>query len=188
MHTHATSPSVDTAQLRHAICSRLRQFESLAASLTTGQYTAPHGPGFFGATIGAHVRHCLDHVRALVDGVHTGRVEYDHRERGTPIESSPTHACAHAITLIEQLKLHNTLPAQHPLELIILASHDEPAATVSSTFARELAFVLSHTIHHQAMIHAMLAVNAHAPDQRLPDSFGLAPSTIAHQHTSSCAR
>ena len=188
MHTHAPSTANDTTPLLEAICSRLEQFELLTASLTTSVYTTPHGPGFFGATIGAHVRHCLDHVRALVDGAHTGRVEYDHRERGTPIESSPSHARAHTTSLISQLKLLHTLPARHPLDLIIMASHDEPAATVGSTFARELAFVLSHTIHHQATIHALLAAGTSAADQQLPNSFGLAPSTIAHQHTSSCAR
>lgn len=167
---------------------RLRQFEALIAPMAAGQYTTPHGPGFFGATIGAHVRHCLDHVRALIDGVHIGRIEYDHRERGTPIESSPEHALAHTAALIEQLKRLDAQPAEHPLHIIILASHDEPAASVTSTFGRELAFVLSHTIHHQAMVHAMLAADASPVDPQRSHTFGLAPSTIAHQHTSSCAR
>jgi uncharacterized damage-inducible protein DinB len=42
-----------------------------------------------------------------------------------------------------------------------------------STVARELVFVLSHTIHHQAIIALLLA----SAGQSTPERFGLAPST-----------
>jgi uncharacterized damage-inducible protein DinB len=43
-----------------------------------------------------------------------------------------------------------------------------------STLARELAFVLAHTVHHQAMIALLLEWQGiHLPSER----FGLAPST-----------
>jgi uncharacterized damage-inducible protein DinB len=45
--------------------------------------------------------------------------------------------------------------------------------TGMSTLARELAFVLNHTIHHQAMIG--LLASLHGCD--VPDGFGYAPST-----------
>ena len=42
-----------------------------------------------------------------------------------------------------------------------------------STLRRELAFVISHTVHHQALIAMLLAVAG----LQVPESFGLAPST-----------
>jgi len=42
-----------------------------------------------------------------------------------------------------------------------------------STSARELAFVISHTIHHQAIIAVLLASQGVA----VPHRFGVAPST-----------
>jgi hypothetical protein len=46
-----------------------------------------------------------------------------------------------------------------------------------------LAFVLSHTIHHNAIIGVM----ANTLDIPLPARFGYAPSTIAHQEKVACA-
>lgn len=42
-----------------------------------------------------------------------------------------------------------------------------------STLARELAFVVSHTIHHQAIIGVLLAIHGHA----VPERFGHSPAT-----------
>jgi hypothetical protein len=66
-------------------------------------------------------------------------------------------------------------------------SHDEPVlvsamltggetVTGWSTLGRELAFVASHTIHHQALIAMLLGVQ----DVDAPDRLGYAPSTPRH--------
>jgi uncharacterized damage-inducible protein DinB len=54
-----------------------------------------------------------------------------------------------------------------------MISPAEDAVTGWSTLARELAFVVSHTIHHQAIIGLLLAVHGHT----VPDRFGHSPST-----------
>ena len=46
----------------------------------------------FGGSIGGHVRHCLDHVAALLDGLDGGVVDYEARERGTAAEGDPAAA------------------------------------------------------------------------------------------------
>jgi uncharacterized damage-inducible protein DinB len=65
-----------------------------------------------------------------------------------------------------------------------MVSAASPAVEVETSVGRELAFVLSHTIHHNALI-GVMAMLLGAP---LPDRFGYAPSTIAHLEKRSCAR
>jgi hypothetical protein len=48
---------------------------------------------------------------------------------------------------------------------------------------RELAFVLSHTVHHNALI-AIMAQTLGVP---VPARFGYAPSTIAYLEKAECA-
>jgi len=181
-------PASEASPLARALAARLAQFESLTAALTAHEYATGRGPCFFNASIGAHVRHCLDHVRALAEGVATGHIEYDHRERGTLVETDPTEARAHTTDLIHRMEALATLPGSTALRVLLMASHDEPEATVDSTLGRELAFILSHTIHHQAMIRSMLASDPSHAGLELCGTFGLAPATTAHQHGSPCAR
>jgi len=59
-----------------------------------------------------------------------------------------------------------------------------PPTEVETTAGRELAFVLSHTIHHNALIDVM----ARTLGVPVPDRFGYAPSTIAHLEKAACVR
>src|SRR5690606_41271688 len=45
-------------------------------------------------TIGAHLRHNLDHFGAAIGAFEAdgGSIDYDHRERGTPVETDPDAA------------------------------------------------------------------------------------------------
>ena len=44
-------------------------------------------PGRTTGGIGGHVRHCLDHVSALLASTRTGLCAYDRRQRGTDVET-----------------------------------------------------------------------------------------------------
>ena len=46
-----------------------------------------------------------------------------------------------------------------------------------STLARELVYCIAHAIHHYALISVM----ARLMEVKLPENFGVAPSTVAHQ-------
>jgi hypothetical protein len=59
-----------------------------------------------------------------------------------------------------------------------------PPTEVETTVGRELAFVLSHTVNHNALI-AVMALTLGVP---VPDRFGYAPSTIAHLEEVTCVR
>ena len=63
-------------------------------------------------------------------------------------------------------------------------SADLPPLEADTTFVREVVFVLSHTVHHNALI-GVMAKTLGVP---LPPYFGYAPSTIAHLEQSACAQ
>lgn len=166
------------------VASLLRELLDVLGRITPEQYQARCGEQFFNGAVGGHVRHCLDHVRALVDGVAAGEVDYDHRERGTNVEHDPIAAHEEAARLIAELEGLGGTPCDRSLKIVLMPTRDGRSARVSSTLGRELAFVLSHTIHHNAIVKSM----AYAIGVSCPRSFGYAPSTLAHQDGCSCAR
>ena len=60
-----------------------------------------------------------------------------------------------------------------PIRVTSMIAPAGDAVTGWSTLARELAFVVSHTIHHQAIIGVLLAIDGFA----VPEQFGHSPST-----------
>lgn len=179
-----THPTDACGPLVGALASVLSELRAVVASLPQGAYAARAGKVFADASIGGHVRHCLDHVRALADGCRKGLIDYDRRARGTPIESDPALALAEADSLIALIEGLSASLAADPVRVSILPSRAGECTLVSSTLARELAFVLSHTVHHNSTIRAM----AVAAGAGVPGSFGFAPSTLAHKDRCECAR
>jgi hypothetical protein len=145
-------------------------------------YGAP-APGGSSGGIGGHVRHCLDHVSALVIATRTGICTYDRRARGTDVE---TRRLA-ALQLISDLE--SELPSlASSLEVpVYVETQIDPCGAMivtSSTVGRELVFVASHTVHHNAIIAHLLQARGVDMGPR----FGLAPSTPTHDKRLACAR
>ncbi|MBY0311693.1 MAG: hypothetical protein K2W85_06470 [Phycisphaerales bacterium] len=161
-----------------------QELRDLLLSVTPAQYTRPMGDLFFNATVGGHVRHTIDHARALIDGRVASSVDYDTRQRGTPIESDPAVAMIELDALIRAMDTLATHDHQEVVTIAIMPTRDGRAVDLSSTLGRELAFVLSHTIHHNASIRGMVLELGLTP----PPTFGYAPSTLAHQDSKACAR
>ena len=63
------------------------------------------------------------------------------------------------------------------LRLNVLMHADAPPLEVISSVGREMAYALSHTIHHNALIGAMVKTLK----GWLPQRFGYAPATIRNQ-------
>ncbi len=124
-------------------------------------------------SIGAHVRHALDHIAALLSADPAVVLSYDHRERGTEVETDRSAA----LRAILRLRAATARWPSRPLDfsLRVVSRIDEEGGSIGgwSTLARELAFVVSHTIHHQAIIALLLAQQ----DVVVSDRFGYAPST-----------
>ena len=80
---------------------------------------------------------------------------------------------AQVCTLLEQLDTD--------LEVELLVKMNTGSNTgdqwAPSTMVRELQFLLSHTVHHFALISTMNSINNIAT----PEDFGIAPSTLAHR-------
>lgn len=179
-----SSPGVPLAML-------LRQLAALVEDLTDRQYVASP-VGVVESSIGAHVRHCLDHVIALLAGMESGQLDYDNRQRRTDVETCRTAALTSMRKLEGRVAAMTPEDLDSPVVLSVLMAAGQPAFSVYSSVGRELAYVLSHTIHHNALVGAMVKILG----ARVPERFGYAPSTVAyfeqgaipHSGSSPCAR
>jgi uncharacterized damage-inducible protein DinB len=170
-------------ELVAALAATLRQLADLIRDLTDDQYARKPG-GALPSSIGGHVRHNLDHVAALLAAVPGGALDYDRRARGTPIEIDRRAGLAEARRLEHALDAVLWSDVPESIRLTLLSAPDRAPVVVGTTLERELAFVLSHTIHHNALI----AVLAAAVGAGTPAGFGYAPSTIAHRRAQQCVR
>ncbi len=133
-----------------------------------------------GGTIGKHVRHCLDHFRAALEGFDRGSpIDYDHRERNVPMESEPAAALGAIEELAGRLRNLDDAALSSPVRVRVMLSGDGQEAELESTLGRELAFATHHAIHHNAM---MVAIASELGIRVGPD-FGKAPSTINHERS-----
>ena len=168
-----------------ALCALLMQTRTLVEGLSGEQYTKPGNERGTGS-IGGHVRHVLDHIRALVRAVsEQDELDYDARERGTRVE----HETGVAVNEIQQLicDLEQAALEQRASESVRVRTLVQPDAEPlrsASTVGRELAFVVSHTVHHQAMIAELIK----RIGVTLPTDFGYAPGTVRHLNRTQCAR
>lgn len=129
--------------------------------------------------LGPHLRHCLDHMTALVRGSADGVVDYDARDRDPAIERSPERFLS-ALTEVERrLEALSGDDLTRTLEVHQLASSDASPSRVRSTLARELVFVSSHTIHHLALMLHLARSRGVVVDEGL----GVAFSTAAYLAT-----
>jgi hypothetical protein len=124
-------------------------------------------------SVGEHVRHALDHIAALLSCPPAATLTYDRRQRGTAVETDPSTALRQILRLKAALPLCGSRSQDEPLQVVSMVSDSEESLTSWSTLARELAFVVSHTIHHQAMIALLLSIQG----LQAPERFGYAPST-----------
>lgn len=132
---------------------------------------------FHGASIGAHIRHCLDHYDSFEAGLRVGEINYDLRGRHGDTEVDTKTAMQRITTLkssLSELDLSSIEPA---ISVKMDCGLYTPNPWTTSSIFRELQFLASHTVHHLAIIAAML----HQMGQPVPNDFGVAPSTLAHQ-------
>jgi uncharacterized damage-inducible protein DinB len=155
----------------------LNQGEALLSELDDESYVR-RLPTAFNASIGGHYRHCLDHFRALLDAAEEGHLNYDHRDRGTLVESDRFAALNATRSLRERYE--QTCPGwlKRELEVTCKTSYASSGSQTSgSTIGREIMYVVAHAVHHYALIGIMGGLMG----LNMPAGFGVAPSTAKHQ-------
>jgi uncharacterized damage-inducible protein DinB len=163
----------------------LQQGSLLIERLSDGQYaTAP--PNFLRGGVGAHFRHILDHYDCFLDGLERGRVDYDARHRDPRVERERGFARSRIESICRRLGALDQRLASAPMQATLLCG--EPAGSrptwSATSVVRELQFLASHTVHHYAVIAAMLRPQGVEPG----DDFGVAPSTLQYEReNAACA-
>lgn len=128
------------------------------------------------ATIGQHTRHIIELYLCLIKGYDDSDVSYDHRQRNKRIEEDLSFALQQLGYIQEHLEKPNK-----PVKVRYELAGEENQ--LDSNYFREVMYNLEHTIHHQALIKVAIK---HFSDQEIPESFGVAPSTI--QYRKACAQ
>lgn len=161
----------------------LRQLEELLA-VTSGEQYIQKPVGVMSGSLGGHVRHCLDHFDALCSGASSGRMNYDDRARGTMVETDRSAAQQAIRQLQDRVALLDASMLTKAVRVTSMLAADGSSIETVSSLGRELVFVLSHTVHHNALVAAMCKTLG-IP---IPERFGYAPSTVAHLEGTACAR
>jgi len=168
--TPSDTPGVLTTNLR-----LLEQGYELIGRIPADAYATADDDG--AKPVGPHFRHVLEHYSRFLAGVETGRVDYDARAREQAIETDPAAARERIRELMGGLTTLDGADLESVAEVRLECGAGTEADQWSrSTLRRELQFLLSHTVHHYALIGLLLAQRGIEPG---PD-FGVAPSTLKH--------
>lgn len=173
-----------------ANCDLLRQLSEVLGRIDCDNYGLHHDK-IFDSSVGGHVRHILDHYENFVTALFGSypieatdtelafcdrpMVNYDRRLREREIELNPAVADARIAQMIEILEVK--MPRSDiELDIILQIDLAPDTALQSSTLARELSFLYSHTVHHMAILSYIFKATE---VEGLPHDFGIAPSTIS---------
>ncbi len=152
----------------------LETLADVVASLSPDQYRTV--PDDFPSSVGEQVRHCLDHLSALAAGLETGRIDYDVRRRGSPVERDQTAALVMLAMISDRIK--SRLDPDDFDRSITVVDRIDPFSDpveMTSSIRREMAFVMSHTTHHMALVDLMVK----SFGVETPEGLGYGASTLA---------
>ncbi|HSM14725.1 MAG TPA: hypothetical protein VLA66_11730 [Thermoanaerobaculia bacterium] len=135
--------------------------------------------------VGPHFRHVLEHYSCFLGGWAAGRVDYDARARESALETRRQSALDRVRELADGLAGLDASRLEDAVEVRLECGlGGEEQQWSRSTVRRELQFLLSHTIHHYALIGLLLARLGIDPGE----TFGVAPSTLKHwERNAACA-
>lgn len=169
--------ATDRQVLIDAVIEVLSQGETLVGGIENDSYACKLTAAF-NASIGGHYRHCLDHFHSLLDSAVAGDLNYDHRERGTLIESDRFAALNATRALREGYQQLSLDCLERELKVTCKTSYATSGSQASpSTVGREIMYVVAHAVHHYALIGIMGGLMG----LKMPAGFGVAPSTMKHQ-------
>jgi len=174
MNIEATAPgrTAGTEARLFVLAARLEaeflKARELVVSIPDKLYTERSGRP---SGVGAHFRHNLDFAFCLISGVRNGSIDYSARERDERVENDTQYAAARIDAVLSELRSLVDLEPETNLEL---RSEIDDLLVHETTLSRELEFLLSHTVHHHALLAERLRQMGFDPGEE----FGVAPSTL----------
>ena len=161
--------------LTQTLSGVLRQGFDLLNKIDDRLYNAAaNNSSMNGGAIGGHFRHCIEFVNCFLNGIESGRIDYEKRERNLRIEIEREFAMAEILRISDALEI-STLPENGNKLLVkpedLTGNKD---FWCESSIERELEFLQSHTIHHYALV----AFKLRSLDITVPPDFGIATSTL----------
>jgi len=126
--------------------------------------------------VGSHLRHCLDHYLSFLEGLPAGIIDYDARRRDTRVEKDLDYARRVIADIVLRLRACSTGSERATLQVRQDAGYEVEQQSVLSVSSpqRELQFLVSHTVHHFALIALILRLQGF----QVEENFGVAPSTL----------
>lgn len=152
------------------------QLTDLLRELDDLQYRAPL-PLFSGASVGKHVRHIIEFFNCVRQAESADSISYDDRSRDQILETERLEAHHALVQLKEVFMSLNDRPVTLRGSLNPVENGDE--WHMQSSLLREFYYAVEHAIHHMAII--KIGLQAAFPEVRVPDDFGIAPSTLRHE-------
>lgn len=149
----------------------LRQAERLLRRLSDAGYRQRFDL-LYGGSIGAQLRHVLDHYDSFLDGLPRGEIDYADRQRNQGTEEVRLSGIVEVQRVCAGLERVGGMSDDRPLRVRSVGM--DRATWMDTTSARELEFLASHGIHHLAMIGVMCGLQGVS----IEPGFGVAPSTL----------
>jgi len=158
----------------------VRQGVELLGQLHDEMYVKTVAP-YFSSGVGKHLRHYLDHYESFLAGLAAGKIDYDGRQRDPRVETDRRYATEKMLSIISNLEALSEKKLANPIlvKMNEVAENDRPSQWSNSTIGRELQFLMSHTVHHYALIALILKIQGFDCDK----DFGVAPSTLQYQRS-----
>ncbi len=157
----------------------LKQGIELLSDVSDEQYSS-NNIKYNKSGIGRHFRHIIEHYYSLL-AENDGFVDYDERERDLKLETNREFMISSMKEVSESLKKLNSDDLNKKVSVRSnegIGEEDSPLS--ESTIRRELQFLISHTVHHYALIGLILKTMGFEPSPE----FGVAPSTLKHEQES----
>ena len=175
--THLSRTTQPTPELIQASQDVLLQGLELLFRLSDRTYSrvldAPYG-----ASIGGHYRHVLEHFQCVVRSIRAGEINYDARERNPRLETEVTYATIATCDVLRAIKNYDDGILTRASKVVNSVSYGSSEPSVIDTnVGRELAYCVGHAIHHYAIVRlicSQLGVD-------VPKEFGVAPSTLKYR-------
>ena len=155
----------------------VNQAIELLQRLTNQEYATPSLLLNSGG-IGPHIRHCIEHYQSFLDGLPLAKIDYDARKRDKKMETNIEYGIECLNDVYVRLERLETIDSETlHVKMETNADENEPAVWMVSSVGREMMSLVSHTVHHFAIVALLL----NGMNKAVPRGFGVAPSTLKFQ-------